>query len=74
MIVTEQEPKEMVRTWPAENSCMCRKPTRLWTVLPDRTPGQQVATCECCATVTEPQNVPSKQDWMARERLASGWK
>lgn len=66
-IPIEEEPKP----WDLltiERCCMCRNPTRWWTVLPDRTPGGQVAMCPGCAKTTAPENIPSKREWCDKER------
>lgn len=53
-----------------ERCCFCRTPTFFWTVLSGRKPGQQVACCDICASRGEPKDVPSKTDWLRRERIA----
>lgn len=53
---------------PYEHCCFCDKPTMMWTTLPTRTPGQQVACCEGCSKTHEPGEVPSKHDWCESER------
>lgn len=55
------------RSWERERCCVCRDRTTTWTVLPDRTPGAQVALCADCAATTEPADVPTKDAWFARE-------
>lgn len=52
---------------PFEHCCFCGKPTRHWTNLPDRTPGAQVACCQACARLHEPQEVPTKDAWCDAE-------
>lgn len=47
----------------AERCCFCHQPTRHWTNLPERSPGQQVACCEGCAGIFEPEVVPAKMEW-----------
>lgn len=51
-----------------ERCCMCREPTPMWTNLPDRTAGEQVALCEVCAMQARPVMVPSKRAWLDLER------
>lgn len=66
-IPIEQEPKP----WDAmecERCCLCRTPTRWWTKLPDRTPGEQVALCEGCALTATPDAIPTKRAWCDKER------
>jgi len=53
--------------WNQERCCMCRARTPMWTDIPERTDGQQVALCESCAAKTSPSAVPSKDEWFARE-------
>lgn len=53
-----------------ENCCICRKPTLMWTELPDRTPGDQVALCERCAHHANPDEVPTKKLWLRHERIS----
>ena len=55
-----------------ERCCVCRDRTDTWTVLPDRTPGQQVALCAGCAATTEPADVPTKDAWLKREIALDG--
>jgi len=59
-----QEPPDM---GPAERCCFCRKRTRMWTALHDRSPGQQVACCEVCAKSHVPKDVPTKAEWFRQE-------
>lgn len=54
-----------------ENCCFCRKTTRYWTNLVSRKPGDQVACCPECAKVAEPDDVPTKEVWWRRERIAT---
>lgn len=46
-----------------EMCCFCHQPTRWWTDLPDRTPGNQVACCPDCAGTFPADVVPSKREW-----------
>lgn len=69
MIPTKREPIGWSRgSWEMERCCFCRQPTPYWTTLPDRTPGQQVACCETCAPIRNPEEVPSKAVWCGLER------
>jgi predicted amidophosphoribosyltransferase len=45
-----------------ERCCMCRKPTRYWYKPKD------VAVCPECAKHTSPGQLPSKSDWIKKER------
>jgi len=56
---------------PYERCCFCRTPTPIWTDLPNRTPGEQVACCDRCAKRAHPQDVPTKAVWCRRERIAT---
>ena len=53
-----------------ERCCFCRKRTGFWTLLSDRTPGEQVACCASCARVAKEEDVPTKKVWIRRERIA----
>lgn len=70
-IKLRQEPKGLMTEFrefrEIELCCVCRTPTRMWTDLPDRTPGQQVACCKTCATVKAPAQVPTKAEWCDKE-------
>ena len=55
---------------PLERCCICRDKTPFWTELPDRKPGEQVALCPACAKLAEPQDIPTKELWCRRERIA----
>lgn len=72
VIPTEPEPSEMT-CWSASRCCVCRTPTRLWTVLPERTADEQVAICQSCAVVTVPHDVPSKAAWQRNETKHAAW-
>lgn len=50
---------------PHEECCFCFTPTPLWTNLPDRKPGEQVACCLECSQTRKREEVPSKQQWCA---------
>ena len=43
-----------------------------WTMIEDRTPGQQVACCESCARHHAPFEVPTKAEWCDAEDRAEG--
>lgn len=64
-----KEPPDM---GPPERCCFCRTPTRMWTDLPSRKPGEQVACCEKCAAKEMHRDVPTKKEWLAVER-GQGW-
>lgn len=55
---------------PVERCCFCRNVTPFWTSLSDRKGGQQVACCEHCAGRGDPVDVPTKDQWCRRERIA----
>jgi hypothetical protein len=46
-----------------ENCAICRGITVLWTDLPERAPGEQVACCKGCAKSKVPADVPTKRAW-----------
>ena len=48
---------------PYEECCFCFTPTPLWTNLPDRESGEQVACCLECAQKRKREEVPTKQAW-----------
>lgn len=50
-----------------ERCCLCRDPTRWWTILPDRKPGEQVALCPGCAINSTPKAIPTKRAWCDKE-------
>lgn len=66
-IPIEEEPKPW-DTLACERCCLCRTPTRWWTRLPDRKPGEQVALCEGCALTATPDTIPTKRAWCDKER------
>lgn len=49
---------------PAENCCVCRKPTRFWYGTGDA----NVALCQNCALHVTAKELPSKKDWSNKER------
>jgi hypothetical protein len=55
---------------PFEVCCFCRQRTMLWTNLPDRKEGEQVACCGACAERAKPEDVPTKKQWFRREEIA----
>lgn len=59
-IPIKREPPDM---GPAERCCFCRKGSRMWTNLPDRAPGEQVACCADCSKRHWPADVPTKNAW-----------
>ena len=60
-------PIEVVDEPSLEPCAICRRPTTLWTALPDRKPSEQVSCCHFCSKKHEPKDVPSKVQWFARE-------
>lgn len=66
-VPTEKEPGDL-KGMDKEKCCMCRAKTDTWTKLSDRKPGEQVALCEKCAESFSPANIPTKQEWMKKER------
>lgn len=58
----EGVPREVCGT--RENCCVCRTPTLFWY----GTGPDNVALCEPCAAVTEASQLPSKAEWIAKER------
>lgn len=53
-----------------ERCCFCRDRTRHWTSLTGRKPGQQVAICLHCAGRASSEDVPTKDVWFRREKIA----
>jgi hypothetical protein len=51
-----------------ENCALCGNITSYWTMLPDRTPGEQVACCKQCGRTKEPSDVPTKKAWFDANR------
>jgi hypothetical protein len=47
-----------------ENCCMCRKPTPWWW----GTGSRNVALCHDCAKTTKACELPTKEEWCAKER------
>lgn len=48
----------------SERCCFCREVTPYWYQPKD------VAVCKGCAPYANPEDVPSKKDWLRRERIA----
>jgi hypothetical protein len=63
MIEVRLEPGEL-DPMAAERCCFCRHHTRYWYVPKD------VACCPECAQHAEPDDVPDKNTWFRRERIA----
>jgi len=61
-IKVEAEPNDMGPV--LERCCFCRDHTRYWIVNAD------VACCESCASRATKDDIPSKQVWCRRERIA----
>jgi hypothetical protein len=51
---------------PAERCCFCRLPTRFWCEAID------VACCPRCATDHTVADMPTKEEWCAKERELAG--
>jgi len=62
-IQTVRESKDN-STEPAEDCCMCGKPSRMWN------PDNDVAICTGCAETANQEDLPSKKEWFKawRER------
>ena len=69
MIPIEREPDD---DQPCERCCFCRTVTDMWTAIPERSPGEQVACCTRCARHGTVAAVPAKADWCEREAIAMG--
>ena len=50
-----------------ERCCMCRKPTSWWWGIG----AQNVALCPECAKTTKDTELPTKDEWIAKERKLS---
>jgi hypothetical protein len=61
-IPTVHEAPNMPKYWPLERCCFCRLKTPWWFAEKD------VPVCKPCAAEHEPEDVPSKAEWMAKER------
>ena len=53
--------------WNQERCAVCRARTPMWTDIPERTDGAQVALCVACAAKTPPSMVPTKDEWFDKE-------
>lgn len=67
-----EEKDVQLRKQEQECCCFCREKTRWWTDMPERKPGEQVACCPKCAKVATPEDLPTKEAWCRRERIARG--
>ena len=63
MIPIKQEPEGLGDLEPC---CFCGEPTPMWTLIPSRSEGGQVACCPDCAKVYIQKEVPTKEDWCGR--------
>jgi hypothetical protein len=55
-----------------ERCCFCRAHTSFWTLLPDgyKVTSESVACCEACAARAHGVDLPTKEQWCRRERIA----
>ena len=60
-IAVVREPKEFKHD-PMEKCCFCGQPTPYWVRKAD------VACCQACAAIHALEEVPNKQDWIARNK------
>jgi hypothetical protein len=65
VITVEHEPPDLAELHIQERCCFCREFTRYWVVNMD------VACCQRCARYADPTDVPSKEVWCRRERIAT---
>ena len=65
MAIPLVQPPKGWTTWDTELCCFCDAPTLMWT----GTGGDAVACCSYCSRIHEPAELPSKKEWMARNRL-----
>lgn len=63
-IVVEHEPADIVACPIQERCCFCREFTRYWAMNFD------VACCQRCAGNADPMDLPTKEQWCRRERIA----
>jgi len=63
MLKLTQEPEN---SGPYEDCCFCQKPTNLWFTPKD------VAVCRSCGDDHEPEDVPSKEEWIRQAQMKSG--
>jgi hypothetical protein len=68
MIPVKIEPKDTLFYNSPEKCCFCRETTHYWTNIKSRTLGQQVACCPKCAKGGRVNEVPTKAEWIDRER------
>lgn len=52
-----------------EACCFCRNGTAMW--VSNVAPKQSVACCAKCATVADVADLPTKAEWMRRERIVT---
>jgi hypothetical protein len=65
MILIKKEPNTL---WDVkENCCFCRKETSFWTHSSIRSSYDQVACCKKCSIQFNEKDVPSKEEWCAKE-------
>lgn len=62
--VEEIDPEEPIK----ERCCFCLERTSYWTNLSGRNEGAQVACCPKCAKTHDAKEVPTKKEWMEKER------
>ena len=65
--MTVEVTKEPEGNWPLENCCICRSPTLYWYGTGER----NVALCQWCADLVEPDELPTKAQWVEAERRSS---
>lgn len=62
------EPDSVLFPGVKENCCLCRAPTAFWYVPKD------VALCPKCAVTASPESIPTKKEWIDKERaLRPSW-
>ena len=61
-IPVHHEPAGVLFASVMEHCCMCRTPTRFWHQPVD------VALCPSCADTTAMEQLPTKAEWLAKER------
>lgn len=68
-IPIQREDDKQMRSWERERCCFCRRQTMFWaTDSFGKVTGQSPACCEGCASVFEPHQMPTKAEWVKRER------
>lgn len=60
VISVERESEELPP--PYESCCFCDRPTPFWDTTKD------VPVCPCCAEARQPEEVPSKEQWVRGEK------